>query len=65
MNRLFEINGRRVKYLGSSVIKLHDNQKSLNCLLNSEPVEIRADYRFLDNGEKISYVYKTTRNTRW
>lgn len=64
MNRLFEIDGRRVEYLGSSVIKLHDNQESLDCMLNRELVEIRADYRFLDNGEKISYVYKTTRNTK-
>lgn len=64
MNRLFEIDGRRVEHLGSSVIKLHD-EKSLDCALNCERVEIRAYYRFLDNGEKISYVYKTTRNTRW
>ncbi len=65
MNRLFEIDGRRVEYLGSSVIKLHDNPKSLNCELDRERVEVRADYHFLDSGEKISYVYKTTRNTRW
>lgn len=63
MNRLFEIDGRQVEYLGSSVIKLHDTE-SLNCMLDSERVEIRADYRFTDNGEKISYVYQTTRNTR-
>lgn len=38
MNRLFEIDGRRVN--------------SLDCMLNREPVEIRVNYRFLDNGEK-------------
>ena len=65
MNRLFEIDGRRVEHLGTSVIKLHDNPKSLNCELDCERVEVRADYRFLDNGEKISYVYQTKRNTRW
>lgn len=64
MDRLFEIDGRRVEYLGSSVIKLHDNQERLDCMLNRELVEIRADYRFIDNGEKISYVLKTTRSTK-
>ena len=61
---LKEIDGRPVKHLRTITEKRAD---SLDCKVWEEGrrVAIIADYQFLDNGEKIRYIYETLKPERW
>ena len=61
---LKEIKGRPVKHLRTTTEKRTDR---LDCKVWEEGrrVAIIADYQFLDNGEKIRYIYETLKPERW
>lgn len=61
---LKEIEGRPVKHLRTTTEKRADR---LDCKVWEEGrrVAIIADYQFLDNGEKIRYIYETLEPERW
>ena len=61
---LKEIDGRPVKHLRTITEKRAD---SLDCKVWEEGrrVAIIADYQFLDNGEKMRYIYETLEPERW
>ena len=61
---LKEIDGRPVKHLRTTTEKIADR---LDCKVWEEGrrVAIIADYQFLDNGEKMRYIYETLEPERW
>ena len=61
---LKEIDGRPVKHLRTITEKRADR---LDCKVWEEGrrVAIIADYQFLDNSEKIRYIYETLKPERW
>ena len=61
---LKEIDGRPVKHLRTTTEKRVDR---LDCKVWEEGrrVAIIADYQFLDNGEKMRYIYETLEPERW
>ena len=61
---LKEIDGRPVKHLCTTTEKRADR---LDCKVWEEGrrVAIIADYQFLDNSEKIRYIYETLEPERW
>ena len=61
---LKEIDGRPVKHLHTTTEKRVDR---LGCKVWEEGrrVAIIADYQFLDNSEKIRYIYETLEPERW
>lgn len=61
---LKEIDGRPVKHLRTTTEKRADR---LDCKVWEEGrrVAIIADYQFLDNSEKIRYIYETLEPERW
>ena len=61
---LKEIDGRPVKHLQTTTEKRADR---LDCKVWEEGrrVAIIADYQFLDNDEKIRYIYETLKPERW
>ena len=61
---LKEIDGRPVKHLRTTTEKRTDR---LDCKAWEEGrrVAIIADYQFLDNGEKMRYIYETLKPERW
>ena len=61
---LKEIDGRPVKHLRTTTEKRADR---LDCKVWEEDrrVAIIADYQFLDNSEKIRYIYETLKPERW
>ena len=61
---LKEIDGRPVKHLRTTTEKRTDR---LDCKVWEEGrrVAIIADYQFLDNSEKIRYIYETLEPERW